>query len=185
MELIQKSFLSKNIYSIENAVLRITQKGVFENKEFTIPLDEISPNIERHYFRQHIIIPLIILLVFMYIGVSMNILEVSFPVLFLSFIILWLLYTKAYGVIRLNTKRELLMINAQSPSRKAVDEFITTLFQKQKDYLKWKYGTLDKDLDFDIQITNFRKLRNMGILSDAEYEQLKMELKAIIKGEKE
>jgi hypothetical protein len=185
MELIQKSLLSKNIYSIENAVFRIRQKGIFESKEFTIPLDEISPNFERHYFRQHIVIPLVIAFLFFSLGFYMNLIEVSFAVTMILLIILWQIYTKSHGVIKLNTKRELLMINAQSPSRKEVDSFITTLFQKQKDYLKWKYGTLDKDLDFDIQITNFRKLRNMGILSDLEYEQIKMELKAIIRGKQD
>jgi hypothetical protein len=141
MELIQRSLFSKNIYSIESAVLRITQKDVFESKEFTIPLDEISPNYERRYFRQNIVIPLVIAFLFFCLGVYCNLIDMSFTTLLIILYVLWQIYSKSRSVIKLNTKPKLLTIDAQFPSKTVVDSFITTLFQKQKEYLKWKFGT--------------------------------------------
>ena len=184
MELIQKKLFTRNIYTIKDTVLQIDLRSLFEQRQFTIPLDEINLNFERNFFTQHIFIPVFMIVIFMLIGKFTGFeSEILTPLLWISVFLSVFIIAKNYGIVKIKTKHDFVIINAQSPSKDKVNLFLNTLIEKQKDHLKWKYGILDKDLDFDIQVVNFRKLRNMGILTDAEYEERKVALKALIKGE--
>jgi hypothetical protein len=81
------------------------------------------------------------------------------------------------SVIVVNSKSTPILFLKNRPNEVEVLEFIEELQNRIKAFLKWKYGNLDQDLPFDLQIKNYRWLRNQEVISDDEYDQLCQDLK--------
>ncbi len=180
-QLIQKTLFTKRVFTLNTSTLDIMESGYFKQREWAIPLDEISPHLEKRNDKQSFIgfnITIGLFCMILWVANFNAFIFVLIAIAFYAFI------NRENSVIFIKTKPEMLVINRKRPSKQDVDAFIDALFSQQKTYLKWKFGTVDADLDFDVQIVNFRKLRNMAIISDDEYEQLKTQLKDIIKAEK-
>ncbi len=180
-QLIQKTLFTKKIWTIDGTKLDINETVYLRQREWSIPLDDIHPYADKRKNRQNLVAFSTMIGVLCFILWQLNFAAFVFILLGISFFVF---INRENNNALINTKNELLIINRNRPSQQAVDAFILALFQQQKDYLKWKFGTIDADLDFDIQIVNFRKLRNNKIISDDEYLQLKNELKEIISTQK-
>ena len=60
-----------------------------------------------------------------------------------------------------------------APNEATVDQFIEQLATHTKSYLKEKYGKLDKDFPIESQLQNFLWLKDRGVITNIEFEQLK------------
>ena len=180
-QLIQKTLFTKKIWTINSAKLGIEETAYFRHREWSIPLDDIHPYVDKRKNNQSFVMFNLLIGILCFILWQVNFSALAFILIGISFFVF---LNRENNNALINTKNELLIINRNRPSQQIVDAFIEALFQQQKDYLKWKFGTLDVDLDFDIQIVNFRKLRNNKIISDEEYAQLKTALKDIIVAQK-
>jgi hypothetical protein len=180
-QLIQKTLFTKKIWTINSAKLDIEETVYFRHREWSIPLDDIHPYVDKRKNNQSFMMFNLMIGILCFILWQVNFSAWAFILIGISFFVF---LNRENNNALINTKNELLIINRNNPSQQVVDAFINALFQQQKDYLKWKFGTLDADLDFDIQIVNFRKLRNNKIISDEEYAQLKTALKDIIVAQK-
>jgi hypothetical protein len=180
-QLIQKTLFTKKIWTINETKLDINETVYFRQREWSIPLDEIHPYADKRADKRSSIVFNLMIGILCLILWAANFSAFTFILIGISFFVF---LNRENNHALINTKHELLIINRNRPSQQAVDVFINALFEQQKDYLKWKFGTIDADLDFDIQIVNFRKLRNNKIISDEEYVQLKTALKDIIIAQK-
>ncbi len=63
-----------------------------------------------------------------------------------------------------------------NPSRIEMKEFLDQLKKSASDYLKFKYATIDRDLPVEGQIQNLNWLKSRNILTEEEYEQIKLKL---------
>jgi hypothetical protein len=63
-----------------------------------------------------------------------------------------------------------------NPSDIEIENFLKNLKRKTNEYLKVKYGSIDKDLPIENQLQNLVGLKQRKILSDAEFEELKIQL---------
>lgn len=59
------------------------------------------------------------------------------------------------------------------PDKETASAFIQELQNEIKEKLILKYGGFDKDLPIDMQIVGYAKLRDIGVISNTEYEDLK------------
>ena len=67
----------------------------------------------------------------------------------------------------------------KNPSEEAIEEFLEILKTKTFAYLKEKYAIIDKDLPVEKQIENLNFLKERNVITEKEYEALKVKLKNI------
>ena len=63
------------------------------------------------------------------------------------------------------------------PSKKEMEDFIEEIIKRSRKILLEKFGKIDPDLPEETQINNLYWLKNRGIISEEEYEELKLEYK--------
>ena len=101
-------------------------------------------------------------------------------------IILLFSFTVLSGLIAyVNLKRQILIPTSNSglldifdgrPTKEATDNFIHYLTLRSNIYLKHKYGSIDRDLPIEPQLTNLMWLKEREILNETEFEELKNKL---------
>ena len=77
--------------------------------------------------------------------------------------------------IRLLNGRSLIF-NLKKPNPEIVNEFIALLQKRIKEFLKSKYGTIDRDLPLEPQLNNYTWLKNRNIINEEEFNTLKNKL---------
>lgn len=63
------------------------------------------------------------------------------------------------------------------PSKKEMEDFIAEIIKRSHKVLLEKFGKIDPDLPEETQINNLYWLKNRGLISETEYEELKQEYK--------
>jgi hypothetical protein len=76
----------------------------------------------------------------------------------------------------IEVKGEPLILNRNQPTPQAVDEFVAAVLAQARAHLRWKYGQVDPGYPTEIQVKNFRWLRDQKHITDQEYTALKAEL---------
>ncbi|GAA4466980.1 hypothetical protein GCM10023189_49830 [Nibrella saemangeumensis] len=69
-----------------------------------------------------------------------------------------------------------LKLDALNPTPDVVEDFIRILHFQIRSYLKQKYGVVDIALSREASIHNFKWLREINALNEAEYKELIYEL---------
>lgn len=93
----------------------------------------------------------------------------------------------AFSIATLLSRKRLLYISTfnlgpleffdNNPSEIEISEFLKVLKLRTNEYLKVKYATVDKDLPIDNQLQNLVWLKQRKVLTDIEFEELKLKLK--------
>jgi hypothetical protein len=76
----------------------------------------------------------------------------------------------------LETKQDPVVLYRKRPTPQAVDEFVAAVQAQARVYLRWKYGQVDPGYPAEIQVKNFRWLRDQNHITEAEYAALKADL---------
>jgi hypothetical protein len=187
MKLEQRGFLACKKFEYDQRTLKVSSWDVVSgSREWSIQLDEISHRYDvrrRGFFSGGCLLVVLIFILSILLALNASwqltliaMLVVLIPSLFGRTINL-------YSYIELNTKRGSIILKQSSPSNKTVIEFVDGLINASKQYLIWKYGTTDPDFSKEKQIENYRWLRNNGIITDQEYENLKATLFAKLRKE--
>ena len=92
--------------------------------------------------------------------------------------VIFLFFTKS-RVILLSAKPEVLIFPCKKSNEVQRESFVKVIIHKSKNYLLWKYGQADEDLPFEKQIQNYKWLRDIEVIDDEEYLELKQNLKTI------
>lgn len=186
MELIQKSFGSKKEYRILADRLFITTANFNKSTEYSIKFEELGFDLVREKTKSIIwLIPLYLI----FTGLELYVLideynkGVRFPQL-----LFWIFGFLGFGAgaiysffqktetVYLTGGNTVLKLDALNPKPEIVDAFIKTLHTRIKSYLKHKYGVVDTALSKEASIQNFKWLREISALNEAEYEELVYEL---------
>jgi hypothetical protein len=76
----------------------------------------------------------------------------------------------------IETKGEPLVLKRNQPTPQAVDEFVAAVLAQARTHLRWKYGQVDPGYPTEIQVKNFRWLRDQKHITEEEYAGLKAAL---------
>jgi hypothetical protein len=185
MKLEQRSFLSRKVFEFDQRTLTISTWDLVDGaKEWSVQLDEIS---HRYDARGMVVFSGGCLSLFGISALStLLIINAGWETLLILLLIALIpivfgRHLNLYSYFEMGTARGTISIIQTNPSREKVLEFMNGLISASKQFLIWKYGTVDPDFSQEKQVENFRWLRNNGIISDEEYENLKATLKDKIK----
>ena len=70
------------------------------------------------------------------------------------------------------------MFLLDSPSKEEMENFIREIIKRSRKVLLEKYGTIDVDLPEETQFNNFYWLKNRGLITNTEYDELKQEYRS-------
>ena len=164
-------------YTLKDKSLEVYHWNFFQGgNRYTINLNDIEYHYETKY--QSIWRPNylgIYFLIIIYAILELRLAELAFILL----LILGLLLLVKSKVIILHAKPKPLVFSCWSTSPEQIESFIEEIIQSSKNYFRWKYGQADKDLPFEKQIQNYKWLRDIEVIDDEEYLELKQNLKAI------
>jgi hypothetical protein len=187
MKLRQKQGFRKKEFELEENILHIKISSFNEIKEWTIKIENLGT--EKHYQirskRLEYIVGCVLLAISIFITVAIVLgknHEVNFGVL---------LFVNLFfgGLAALNffnpQKKELQLLGgttqvtffSDSPSEEEVNKFIEELKIRSNKILLDKYGKIDIDLPEETQMNQLNWLKNVEIISEQEYGQLKLEYK--------
>ncbi len=189
MKLIQKQGSRKNEFELKGNTLYIKTKSMGEKKEWSVDVEYLGE--ERFYKTYSRIGPRIIgslFLIVMIISVIGFSLEKDWSngdnigALILGVVLFGGLGILAFFVPMRN---ELILVGGSaqvvfllnSPSKEEMENFIEEIIRRSRKVLLDKYGKIDVDLPEETQINNLYWLKNRGIISEKEYEELKQEYK--------
>ena len=181
----QKNLFCKRSYEYDRSILTVTTWDLFTGlKKWTLRLDEISHRYEARTFTSPYNGCLIYFLIFSL--AAFLILNISWVVsLIVGVVAVTPLilgrFVNYFNYFEIQTKRGPLLIRQNRFNKVQAEAFITGLIQASKQYLIWRYGTIDPDYSREKQIENFRWLRNNDIISDEEYDNLKARLNEVLK----
>ena len=186
MDLRQRKLFTTKEFTFKETGLHIKVKNLTSSQEVEIPFEEINL---KKVIRQKKA-DIIIMIVGLFFGVIfiVNLILKIFGKsdLTWSVIILLLLFTASSGLIAfVNLKKQILIPTSNNglldifdgrPTKETSDNFIHNLTLKSNIYLKHKYGTIDRDLPVEPQLTNLMWLKERDVLKEAEFEELKNKL---------
>lgn len=187
MILKQKKLFNKKEFEIKEDCLSIKTKNLTTSSEVSIPFEEIDvSNIVRSKSTDNVM--LIITGIFFFFFV-INVFNPEnykdgddpfgvFVFLFLVTVICGLITyikTKNISLIPTASGRFIEVIN-NNPSKSEQENFLDFLKNEVRTYLKLKLSKIDYDLPKEPQLINFSWLREMKLISEFEYEELKNKL---------
>ncbi len=80
------------------------------------------------------------------------------------------------SVLSLDAKPDPVVFYRNQPTPQAVDEFVAAVLAQARAHLRWKYGQVDPGYPTEIQVKNFRWLRDQKHITEDEYAALKAAL---------
>lgn len=188
MKLIQRQGSIKKEFELKGDKLFIKSKSLSKIEEYFVDIELVG---EERYYKTHsrtgprIVaifffgIPLTTLTAFLIDGDKIE----NLPILIFA-----LMFGVGFGLLALKAplKNELhlfggssnVMFLLNSPSKEEMEKFIQELITRSRNIILEKYSKVDPDLPEEIQISNFYWLKQRGLLSEDEYENLKMEYKS-------
>jgi len=177
MRLYQTDYITTREFELGAKELMCKEKNISSSLELTIPYEYIDVN---QLFKRSVLpssvpwIAGILGMIFIgFIRTSMNGSE-SLVLIIVGGIILWrvtLLFKR--NEILIPTGKGELIIWEDTPDKNAVSEFIVELTFRIKDLYIKKYGTYDKDLPIDTQLSNIMFLKEKEVITDEEFDEMK------------
>jgi len=187
MKLKQRQGFKRKEFELKDNMLYVKTKSINETKEWTVKVETIGTT--KYYQKRSKLIEYLVagFLILFAISISVaSILDKEHfvgvgPILFS----LTLFGGLAALIITSPRKKELTILGGStevtffpdSPSKEEVEAFIEVLMENSKKILLEKYGKIDIDLPEETQMNNLNWLKNQEILSEEEYERLKLEYK--------
>ena len=189
MKLIQKQGSRRNELELDGSILHIKTKSMGEIKEWSVDVEYIGE--ERFYKTYSRLGPRII-------GVLFFIVSIISIVGFLmekdwsngdniGALILGIFLFGGLGLLAFLTplRNELYLVGGSAqvmfflnnPSKEEMENFISEIIRRSRTALLEKYTKIDPDLPEEIQINNFYWLKQRGLISEEEYENLKQKYK--------
>lgn len=181
-ELLQKSLGSYKRYKITNDRVLITTRNINKYEEYYIKLDNLGFDITRKQTKS------ILLLVPFYLaftGLELYVLideyqkGVRFPQLLFWIAGVALFSVGAFFSLLQKTDKvfiqggtKTLELDGAKPNKVKVDEFVRNLHVVIRNHYKLKYAVIDPTLDEETQIHNYKWLKEVEAITDAEYEEL-------------
>ncbi len=189
MKLIQKQGSRKNEFELNGNTLHIKTKSMGETKEWSVDVEYIGE--ERYYKTYSRLGPRIVGSLFFLVSL------VSVVGFFMEkdwsngdnigALILGVFLFGGLGLLAFlaPVRNELYLVGGSaqvmfllnSPSKEEMENFIQEIIKRSKKTLLEKYGKIDIDLPEETQFNNLYWLKNRGLLSEEEYEELKEEYK--------
>lgn len=186
-ELLQKSFGSYRHYKITKDRVIIKTKNVNKYEEYYVKLDSLGWDVTRKQTKS---ILLLIPLYLAFTGLELYVLideyqkGVRFPQLLFWIVGVLLFATGAvYSFFQKTDKVfiqggvNILELDGSKPDKETVNEFIEALQTAVKSYYKHKYGVIDPTLTEEVQIHNYKWLKEIEAITEIEYEELLHKLK--------
>lgn len=179
MKLTNKRFLFKQHFELKHSSLNVKKQSIFDSAEFEI----LYENIFNKKKTQVAINNNLVFLAFFsgLIGVFLFFLGWNFgvwirPILFgLTFFII-ALYTKKRTITIATFDGNDIELFFNQNNKADVDEFAERIIKSSNKFLLNKYGKVDKAVPAEIQLQNLIFLRDREIITENEFEDLKMQL---------
>ncbi len=185
-ELIQKKLFQSKEYRIQDEEVFIKIKTQSEQNEWHCSLEELG--LKKLYKKQPktvknitvaVCFSIVIAVIFTYLFYPEQMELRAFQANLFCWSVLGIIF------LAIPTKNELHLYGGSQdlsffrdiPDADSVDEFVDELISKTKIFLRKKYAKVDKDLNQEMQIANFDWLKNIGVISEQEFESLKEEVK--------
>lgn len=189
MKLIQKQGSRSREFEIIGTKLYVKTKSMGEKNEYSIDIENLGE--ERHYKTHSRLGPRIVgiffyvVMVIAVFGFFMeenlndggNILGLILGVLLGGGIGSLAFFAKMRNELHLVNGSAQLMFLLDNPSKKEMEVFIEELIRQSRKVILRKYSKVDPDLPENIQIQNFYWLKERGLISEKDYEDLKQEYK--------
>jgi hypothetical protein len=181
----QRKLFSTKIFEIKDNSFRVEAKSFGGHTEYELKYEEITNRVIRRKM-QHLytLIPCILLFVLVLITLCSHLLEAKgsswedillYAFLFLVFLVLAIFNFENVVEVHLFGTGKLLFY-ANSPNKIAVDNFITSLLKKHKEYLLNRYAKADPYTSPEQLAVNLNTLRDRNIIDDEELENLRNKL---------
>jgi len=184
-ELIQKKTFASKHYKILKGKLQVNIKSTKEQNEWTCSLEELG--LKKLYKKQPRFLLNLAVVVCFAIALAAAITYFFFPeqidaggfyinTVLWGFLGLFFMLVPVKNEVYLYGGSQDLAFYRNIPNEESVDQFLDELIQATKEYLREKYTKIDKDLAEDIQIENFKWLKDIEVITEQEYQELKEEL---------
>lgn len=185
----QRYFLSTKTFELRSDKIVVTEKSLFDEKEWEARFDQIGLDIEKIKSREGIGNAilfgglLIVTSIMTFDAFTDGKTDLKLAFLFLFFCFMWgtvfwwsiQKYFSAYFIVKGGNKVLTFFIN--SPDEKTVREFIEKIRNKTKEKLKIDLTTFDPDLTFNDQLEHIKYLKRIDVLTQDEFELIREELR--------
>jgi len=186
-ELLQKSFGSYKRYKVTKDRVLITTKNINKYEEYYIKLDNLGLDLTRKQTKS---ILLLIPIYLAFTGLELYVLideyqkGVRFPQL-----LFWIGGVILFGIgavysffqktdkVFIQGGTRTLELNGANPNKETVDEFIRHLQNAIRQFYKNRYAIIDPNLDEETQILNYKWLKEVDAITEAEFEDLIQDFK--------
>jgi hypothetical protein len=190
MKLVQKQGSRRNEFQLEGNTLHIKTKSMGETKEWSVDVEYIGE--ERFYKTNSRLGPRIIGIVFFLISIISvvgffmeknlsngdNIGGLILGVVLFGGLGLLTFFAPMRNELYLVGGSAQVMFLLDSPSKEEMENFIREIIKRSRKVLLEKYGTIDVDLPEETQFNNFYWLKNRGLITNTEYDELKQEYRS-------
>ena len=185
-ELKQKYFAERREFYLESDRIRAITKNADGQVEFFVQYEDLTSR-TRHITRQSgwIYISAISFGVFSLVGLAAHLLGESSM---MRWVPLWLAATliffgfhfalrRKYTLLDLTNGKSLFFLNDR-PSKEKLRAFLEEVISTKKNYLRKFYLKIDSENDPQHELSRFQWLLSEGAIDEAEYQDLKMQLKS-------
>lgn len=193
MELKQKTTFNTREFKLFDSKLHYSYSKFGTKNEVVIAFEEISGDKVSHISSNFTLLSLSLAVTLVGIAIIGIVFLVAEPIvnwgLFIFaavliivgiglFISYWMSRTN-YWKIRLNDGRQL-FFHKDGPNGEQTEKFIDELYNLRNKFLRRNYMTVDKNLNYESQLDNFRWLRSIHAISQDEFDSLYNELKRTV-----
>lgn len=177
--LYQNTLFEKKEFEILDSKLRYKETKYGNEKEIFIPFESILPNkssyVDKNYVLLGVSICFLLITIWIYnmrFEGRNNDNSSYFIWLFLSVItfLFYIITQKNFWKINLLDLNFIFIFKNEPSSKEAID-FIENLYVKRNVFLNEMYGDIDKNLQYEHQLSNIKWLRIMEVITKEEYEK--------------
>jgi hypothetical protein len=187
MKLVQKQGSRRREFELLNNKLNIKTRSLGEKNEYSINIEYLGD--EKYYKTYSRVGPRIVGLVFYAIMVitlivffqeenwtsSENLGNLFLGILFGGGLGSLAFFAPLRNELHLVGGSAQVMFLLNSPSKEEMDNFINEIIARSRRILTDKYSKIDADLPEEVQINNLYWLKQRGLISEEDYEDLKQE----------
>lgn len=183
MHLKQNKLLTTREFTIAETGLIVKLKTISRSKELQIPYEEIQLN--RRIKEDKVDITSLVLVIFFGGAFLISLLskliynnEIAWGAIIIMFLLLIIGALSFYS----NSKRLMLIptlnngyliVFTKRPTLTVVNSFMESLSTKYKEFLKSRYGKIDRDYSTENQLSNFLWLKDQDVINEEEFLELK------------
>ena len=97
--------------------------------------------------------------------------------------VIYFLSKKSFWKLKLSNN-SYLYVHKRIPNEEKTNRFLSDLISARNEYLRENYATIDENLSYESQLSNFRWLKSIQAISKEEFNEKYTELKRIVKPDK-